>query len=167
MKRKPLPSQKELRRVFQYDPSAPSCLRWKVGTYRNTRPGDVAGYQAKDGRWTVRFQYQLYYVSNIIYKMRWGTEPPQIDHRNLDHSNNRIHNLRRAAGSQNWYNRKVRSDSSTGVKGVRRGKMGHFFAAIKVGGKYTHLGTFDTKEKASEAYAEAARRFHGKFARVG
>ena len=91
----------------------------------------------------------------------------QIDHKNVDNSDNRIANLREATQSQNQANKPLNQKvSGTGFKGVSLyKKTGMFFARIRVNRKLIHLGSFDRAEDAHAAYVVAANDIHGAFAR--
>lgn len=94
-----------------------------------------------------------------------GDSLVDVDHKDRDGLNNTRGNLRRATNSQNQYNKGVRSDSKTGVKGVYRHKRsGRWVAYIRVDGKSKHLGIFDTPEEAAEARDRAAIKLHGEYA---
>lgn len=90
-----------------------------------------------------------------------GDEPPVIDHRDGDGSNNRWSNLRRATQSQNLRNASIGFQSRYGLpKGVTFDKARQkYVAQISVGNRNKHLGRFDTVEDAAEAYARAAGDF--------
>jgi hypothetical protein len=54
-----------------------------------------------------------------------------------------------------------------GTKGVGWSKQAKKWRAhIKVEGKYKHLGLFASKLEASAAYADAAKKYFGEFART-
>lgn len=79
------------------------------------------------------------------------------DHVDHDTLNNTRANLRVCTNSQNQQNRRgAASHSSTGVRGVCKGKRGRFRAFVQ--GSY--LGSFTTVDQAA-AVAEAARRSLG------
>ncbi len=89
----------------------------------------------------------------------------QVDHRDGNGLNNRRGNLRTATTSQNACNRKVRSDSACGFKGVGLDKRdGRYHARIQVNGKRHILGHFKTAQEAGAAYAAAVKNFHGDYA---
>ena len=91
-----------------------------------------------------------------------GVWAEQVDHKDLNSLNNAWHNLRAATQSQNLCNRPARSDSKTGVKGVRvQGKR--FVARLTFAGKCYWLGTFPTLEEAAAAYATKAKEIQGDF----
>lgn len=89
----------------------------------------------------------------------------QVDHIDGNGLNNRRDNLRLATNSQNHHNISKRSDNKSGYKGVCY-SGGKWVAQINVSGKQTYLGRFDTPENAYEAYCEAAKKYHGEFARI-
>lgn len=59
--------------------------------------------------------------------------------------------------------RKVRSDSKTGVTGVSRRKNGTYKARIGFRGRNYCLGTYDTLREAEVAYQKAKQKLHGGF----
>lgn len=99
-----------------------------------------------------------------IYHGEWPTE--HIDHVNGVRADNRICNLRQATRSQNLCNRGAPSHNTSGFKGVywsAREKKWH--VQICFGGKRKSMGYFKDKADAVSAYAQAARQYHGDFAR--
>lgn len=90
-----------------------------------------------------------------------------VDHINGNGLDNRRENLRVCTLTQNMQNAPLRKDSTSGYKGVhwfeRRGK---WVAYINFQGKRVHLGYHDKKEDAAGAYNEAAKKYHGEFARL-
>ena len=88
----------------------------------------------------------------------------QIYHIDRNGLNNQRENLRLCTGRQNAHNRKLRSDTNTGFKGVTR-YGGRYKARITVNGKRLLLGHFDRAEDAHKAYVDAAKSNFGEFFR--
>lgn len=88
-----------------------------------------------------------------------------VDHINLNGLDCRRANLRFATMAENSRNRPKQNNNTTGFKGVTLFK-GRFQAHIKYERKKIHLGCFATAEEAHAAYADAAARLHGQFARA-
>jgi hypothetical protein len=82
-----------------------------------------------------------------------------IDHINGDPSDDRWCNLREATPAQQ--NGNMPCWSRLGVKGVTRHWSGRYMARIKK----RYIGMYDTLDDAARAYAEAAAREYGEFAR--
>lgn len=90
-----------------------------------------------------------------------------VDHRNGDPLDNRRENLRFCSMSQNQANSKVRLDSSTGFKGVNfRKDSGKFRVRLQFKNNRLNIGAFDSLGAAKLAYAEAAKKYFGEFARI-
>lgn len=87
------------------------------------------------------------------------------DHKNGNGLDNQRENLRAATYTQNLMNQRVRSDSTTGYRGVTREAHG-WRAVVKANGVRKHLGYFSTPELAARAYDAAAVEMHGEFARL-
>jgi len=105
---------------------------------------------------------KLIYMHRVIANTPVGME---TDHKDGDTLNNLPDNLRNSTHAQNGCNRGKDVDNASGFKGVRpHGK--NWQAIIGVDGKTICLHTFKTREDAARAYDEAAKKYHGKFARL-
>jgi hypothetical protein len=89
-------------------------------------------------------QFIYYYVNRLIVDC--------IDHIDRNRTNNRINNLRSVTKQQNSFN-------SFGI-GYSINKNGKYEAKIKVNYKTIYLGSFNTKEEASNAYLNAKKLYH-------
>jgi hypothetical protein len=91
-----------------------------------------------------------------------------VDHRNSDTLDNRRDNLRLATRSQNNCNRrKTKSKTSSRFIGVCFHKLHQRWCAdIRHNGKKIWLGSFASETDAAKAYDEAAKKYHGEFARL-
>lgn len=90
---------------------------------------------------------------------------PLVDHLNGNGLDNRRLNLRQATHSQNAMNRGMRSDNTSGYKGVGL-RRGAWTAEIYVHGVQHYLGRFLSAEEAARAYDAAAAELFGEFARL-
>jgi hypothetical protein len=132
--------------------------RWKA--HRQTADGS---FYATSNKWDYSIQgYRFIQMHRVLM----DAQPGQVvDHINGNTLDNRRSNLRLATVQENACNKKVRADNKTGFKGVIRKGRG-YQAMIMVNKKQTHLGSYDTAEKAYEAYCSAAKKLHGEFARL-
>lgn len=90
----------------------------------------------------------------------------QLDHVDGDGLNNRRVNLRPATHAQNQWNKGVSKRNRVGLKGVSWHPINQKWRArIRLNGRNTHLGFFETPEAAHEAYRTAADKARGAFAR--
>lgn len=90
-----------------------------------------------------------------------------IDHKNGDTIDNRRANLRAATVADNARNTGLRSDNSSGFKGVIwHSQIGRWRAQLIMHGKKVSLGCYSSADDAARAWDEGARRYHGEFARL-
>ena len=90
-----------------------------------------------------------------------------VDHVNLDGLDNQRSNIRICNNSQNHANTRLRSDNTTGYKGVSFIKRDNIFQAkIEVNGHHVNLGSFADPKEAAKKYNEAAVKHFGEFARL-
>ena len=128
--------------------------------------GRTKKWQAKsatrDGEYLrMRIGNKKYKYHRIIYKFYnpdWdiedGSQDNSIDHINGTKNDNRIVNLRNVTNQQNNWNQ----TKSNGCIWVERTKK--WRARIRVSGKLIHLGYYDLKEDARNAYLEAKKIHH-------
>jgi hypothetical protein len=94
--------------------------------------------------------------------------PPSllVDHRNGDHLDCQLGNLRVCTTAQNTQNEPKLKTNKTGYRGVSFCKhKNKYRAVITHHRKYMHLGYFDTPEQAAEEYRKKARELFGEFYR--
>lgn len=90
-----------------------------------------------------------------------------VDHRNGDGLDNRMANIRVCTNAQNHYNMAGVPNTSSKYCGVTwHRQCGKWQAYIKKDGKNIYLGLFVREEDAAIAYNEAAKLYHGEFARL-
>ena len=153
-----------VRKHFAYDTETGE-LRWRIGS-RRVKVGDVAGHavSAEDGRIKVGFLYKTVWAHQLIWAYQTGEWPTHfIDHINRNPSDNRWCNLRAATHVENRANQ-TKTNNKYGYRGLywikHTSKWG---ARVTVNNKTHHIGCYETKEKAHEAFKDAHRRLHGKF----
>lgn len=129
-------------------------------------------WHANSGGYAVRMDRangkRLYVRMHRALAERWGwaIDGLELDHRNTDPGDNRRSNLRPATTAENRRNRGAQRNSWSGAKGVSWNmKQYAWEAKIQVDKRCIHLGIFGVKQDAIDAYAEAAKRYHGEFAR--
>lgn len=109
------------------------------------------------------------YLHRVVMEHALGrslTQGEQVDHVNGDTLDNRRSNLRVVTQAENQQNRGKRYSNKSGYKGVSWHEQRRKWAAsIKVNKERLFLGLHDTPEAAYAAYCEAARKYHGEFAR--
>ena len=165
-------TQERLKSLLSYDP-ATGIFRWKVDIRCGAnnrlmrRSGDVAGSVTDSGYGIICLAYKRYYAHRLAWFYMTGKWPEnQVDHIDLDRSNNRFDNLRQATVCQNGANRRTRAKS--GFKGVVKLKQaqGSYMAQISIDGVPKYLGCYPSAELAHAAYLQAAVARHGEFLRT-
>jgi HNH endonuclease len=127
--------------------------------------GDIAGCIMPTGYLAIRLYGKLHYAHRLAWMHFYG-EPPGalIDHVDRNPLNNAVANLRVANPSQSSMNRRLQSNSTTGLKGVSFAKReGKFRALIKRDGRQRFLGYYDCPHEAARCYAHHAHLYHGEF----
>lgn len=155
-----------LAEVLDYDP-ATGHFTWKSDrVFGKIKAGTRAGTVSKaNGYRQIWIGERTYNASRLAYLWMEGEWPKtQVDHINLDRSDDRWSNLRPATAQQNCANRGLKKTNTSGLKGASLTKWGRWLSTINVQGKSRYLGTFDTKEEASAAYFKALTEAHGEFA---
>lgn len=150
-----------LRQRIAYDPTTGE-FSWAD----RTRHGDSVGHIHRGYVRISLGRLGAHYAHRLAWLYMTGELPRGfVDHADTDRTNNRWANLRLASSSQNACNSKLPRNSTTGHKGVSK-YPGYYRAQIGVDGERIYLGVFATAEAAARAYAEAAKFFHGEFARA-
>lgn len=172
--RKPALTQARLKEVLHYEPKT-GVFTWITNVICGkgraiVKAGDIAGgVVVKRGASYLMIGVDggRYLAHRLAFLYMEGEMPSLVDHEDTCGLNNSWGNIRPATTSQNNSNTRVSKNNKTGIKGVMRDKHGKkWVAQIKPNGKSTHLGTFETKEEASAAYAKAAKEIFGEFART-
>jgi len=157
----------ELQRRVSYDPLT-GVLRWKADPPRGSVVGGILPTRDNgNGYIYATFGDRGYGVHRLGWAISFGQLPDEVDHRNTIKSDNRLANLRAATRSQNEMNSPLKRSNSSGFKGVGWHKdRERWRAYIQKDGRQCSLGYYDTAAEAHAAYAQAAERLFGEFARA-
>lgn len=169
-----------LRSLVTYDPNT-GDFTWKE---RQLRPGleridkgwntrlagkKVARRENKHGHSQIGLdEYGHNFMAHrLVWLYVHGEWPTMdLDHINGESGDNRVDNLRLVTKSQNMMNQKVRTDNTSGIKGVSWAeKSKKWYAYINVKGKMIPLGLFKDKIDAISARIESEDIYFGEFAR--
>ncbi|WP_326894533.1 HNH endonuclease (plasmid) [Rhizobium beringeri] len=158
-------TQRRLREVLHYEPLT-GRFTWLISV-GGVSKGSLAGRIKREGYREIGVDGKLYRANRLAWLYMTGSWPAQqVDHENLNKSDDTWMNLREATYGQNQMNTAVRSNNKLGVKGVSiEPRTGRYVARIRINGKSRHLGTFDTAVLAQAAYEMAAVKEVGEFAR--
>jgi hypothetical protein len=147
--------------LFEY---RDGVLYWKNPRARRCKSGDAAGSVDADGYLVVGFTEGRYPVHKIVWAMHHGQLPDLVDHINGDRQDNRIENLRAVTKRENNFNKRVRSDNSTGITGVRwHSQRKKWNARIKVDGVDRSLGMYKEMRDAERARLAAELKYFGEY----
>src|SRR5215472_14431161 len=169
----------QLRALLDYDRKAGKFF-WRTRkvfshhdrTWNTRYAGTLAGHpKAPYGYNHIKINDQQYRAARLAWLWMTGSWPDdEVAHIDTDPTNDRWRNLRVATPSQQKMNRGMRSNNTSGAKGVwydkRRAAGARWRAEILAYGKKYRLGSFPTLLDAKAARDEAAKRLHGKFART-
>ena len=160
-------TQDYLREYFTYDNG--KLIRTKIpGNYRKNCIGNRFGNRHKKGYWHGTILGKKYLEHRLIWLYHYGEWPKdQLDHINGIRDDNRIENLRECDNSENQYNRKSSSKSSSRYKGVSwYPNYNKWLVNYTLDKKKVFVGYFDDEFEAAKAYHEAVRPHQTEFRKV-
>jgi len=150
-------TQERLKELLYYDPET-GFFYWKKCGLK-AKVGDIAGYKDIKGYIHIGVENKSYLAHRLAFLYMKGHFPKgEVDHIDINPSNNKWKNLRDVSHWVNMKNRKKSVKSITGIQGVGyfQGLIyGDWWATIKVSNKYVLLGYFATKAEAAKARWEA------------
>lgn len=162
-----------LRSILNYNPETGE-FRWKerdnIPKHINKRKmGHIAGIAINTGHRRIKINGKNYWAHRLAWFYMTGNWPKeQIDHKNLNSSDNKWENLREATHGQNNQNKKIPINCKTGIKGVRlviKGNCKRYKVRISINGKDVHLGYYQTLSEAAQVRKKAATKYFGEFAK--
>ncbi len=152
-------TQTRLKKLVHYEPE--TGVFTHLVSRQGCRAGDIAGCVDGAGYWVIKLDQKRYYAQRLAWLYMMGEWPEnEIDHRDRNRLHNRWVNLRPATDKQQAENRDLRSDSTSGFRGVTwREKKQRYEACIRHKGAYYSLGLHDTIIDAVAARLSAERAF--------
>lgn len=148
--------------ILDYNPET-GVFVWK----RDWLAGRVAGWTLSTGYRCIKIDREDILAHRLAYFYVHRVWPEYCDHINMDRRDNRIVNLRSGDNSQSNANKGPYKNNTSGRKGVVFYKpYGKWMARITVRGREIFLGYFVNIDDAASAYAAAAVKYFGEFARV-
>lgn len=155
----------DFRALLDYEPLT-GVFTWKHGL--RAIGGRPAGTLWPNGYVRIRVKGRYVYAHRLAYAFvhdRWADE---VDPRDGCRANNAALNLRDCTRQQNQWNARKRGAKPTSqYKGVSwSSQKAKWHAKIVVDDKARHLGFFADEAQAGAAYATAAQRIAGEFARA-
>ena len=143
---------------------------FRIKNCGNRKSGEIAGWVTLCNNRPYRkmgINKKTVYVHHAIFLLHHGYLPGYIDHEDGNSLNNKIENLRPATQSQNMGNSRMKSNNTSGYKGVTfRKDTGKWKAAVMVNGKHIGLGSHATKEEAHQAYIVGSQKHFGQFSKA-
>jgi len=137
-----------------------------TGEFKRVSDGAPAGSVNGDGRLWIRVDCKRYLAHRLAWLYMTGDWPAdQIDHRDMDRSNNAFSNLRECSYSQNKMNTNAQGNNKLGLKNIHQIRNGSFKVSIGKDGVYSQK-IFKTIPEA-KAWADQKRaELHGDFTRA-
>lgn len=141
---------------------------WLVKTSSRAMPGYECGYLTPAGYRRIKIKGHEVFAHRLAFFYMTGKWPnDEVDHINGIPSDNRFVNLRLCTHRQNLFNQKMKSNNSSGIKGVSFDLTRSMWRSrLTVNGYEKHLGYFSSKQKAVFVVSSERTKAHGEFARA-
>lgn len=153
----------ELRQIANYE-SETGVFTWKITKSSVAKAGTEFGSWDLYGYKTVRINRKSYKLHRLAWLYVHGKMPKHdIDHINGIRHDNRIINLRdvtRKTNLENQTRRHTVKKYTSLIGAYFDPKKNVFYSRISINNKSIHLGSFDTEQKAHDAYIAAKRKLH-------
>lgn len=154
-----------VREYLYYDPDN-GLMRW-IKCKSGIKVGDIAGCIDKSsGYMRVYFNGVKYYIHQLIWMYMTGNwSDREIDHINLDKTDNRWSNLREASPSENSCNKGMYKNNTTGIKGVTWNcTLKLWWGSISFN-NVRYRESFHSKEEAAQWVNSMREQLHKEYAR--
>jgi hypothetical protein len=152
-----------LKNFLHYDPET-GIFSWNYAR-KGIKVSDSVGTTKPSGYIVVLLKRKMYRIHRLAWLYMTGKWPEnEIDHINGDRSDNRFCNLREATKAQNNWNKKVRKDSTTGIKNVLHyPKYGTYYVKITANKVSHSFGPFKTINEAEIVAKQKRAEIHKDF----
>jgi|688.fasta_scaffold1031559_1 hypothetical protein len=158
-------TQNELKNALSYNENTGIFLWKQDNKFNRVKGGTKAGLIHAHGYVKICINRKSYMAHRLAWLYVHGYFPETIDHINGIRCDNRIENLRPCTRSENNYNSRMRSDNTSGVKGVFWStKYKKWVARIYVNKEGISLGYHTDFFEACCAIFSARKKYHKEFA---
>lgn len=142
-----------LKELLHYDPETGEFTRLVARSGPRGKVGSVVGTPDDEGYLRIAIDGQRYKAHRLAVLYITGNWPAEVvDHLDGDPTNNSWRNLHCCSHKENMRRQRLRTDNTSGVKGVGFCKRhGKWLAYIKVDGVNHELGFFEDRESAIAA----------------
>lgn len=157
-------TQEILKELVHYNPDT------GIFTYlKQTNPravvGQIAGSVQRCGHLSMQYKKKQYQLHQLAFLYVLGYLPNEVDHINRISDDNRWENLRVCNRTQNSYNSSIRSDNTSGTKGISFNKATKKWRVrMYINGIPRQLGSYTDKDEAIRMNMEFRKLHHGEFA---
>lgn len=169
-------TQERLKKLVSYNPDTGIFIR--LVDSKNYSMGDIAGHLHLTGYIIIGFNKMYYKAHRLAFLYMEGDMPEFVDHKDTVRYNNKWDNLRRATPRLNSYNQSIRSDNTTGIKGLSfrmtpAGKYKRWLGRVTYEGirhgKEFYVDTYgdNAKELAIQWLEETRQQLHKEFTNHG
>lgn len=167
--RKEYPSLERLQELLEYKDNK---FYWKprgIPSWDGRYAGTEVGHVRDCGYKIIKLDRQAYFYHVIVYMWHNNGECPDfVDHEDGNTLNNDPSNLRPATRAQNNQNAKIRSDNTSGYKGVTwKASRNCWIVRVQVNGVRKEKSGFKTPEEANLVGIKLREELHKEFANHG
>lgn len=150
----------KLRNAISYNYETGLFTRSSPTTWKKNRV--TAGNLTNEGYLTIKVLGVTYQAHRLAMLLHYGEcDCDHVDHINHNKTDNRIVNLRAVTEQENYRNKAMQHNNTSGVAGISWYKpYGKWLARISSQGKRICLGYFDTIEEATEARLQAKDKYN-------
>ncbi|MDM3265729.1 HNH endonuclease [Citrobacter sp. Cf039] len=139
-----------------------------TGQFFGRKSGNPIGRMHNKGYLRIACGKKCYLAHRLAWFFCYGVWPTEIDHIDNNKLNNSIGNLREVTHQLNQLNMPLRSNNTSGVKGVNWDKhRKRWRARVIINGKYFTAGHFKEIADAEVAIRALREQVHGEFANHG